>query len=159
MATETTFGFDIADFPMELAYWNAHKDELIQKYPNKYLVIREEIVVFDVDNIEELLALTEGELRHAPGFPCSTYPYEEVELLIEAHAFWQANKDELVRKYPAKRLIIRGSNVTAAVATIYEQAEKEADEPDPNYIVRMTDGVLLSWAFTPVNSVDTRYNA
>ena len=38
MATETTFGFDIADFSMELAYWNAHKNELIQKYPNKYLV-------------------------------------------------------------------------------------------------------------------------
>jgi hypothetical protein len=159
MATETTFGFDITDFPIEQAYWNAHKDELIQKYPNKYLVIRGEVVVFDVNDIEDLLALTEGELRHAPGFPCSTRPVEQVSLLLSAEAFWQANKDELERKHPAKRLIIRNDYVTAAVDTISQQAEKEEDEPDPNYVVRMTKGVVPSWAFTPYNFVDTRDNA
>ena len=159
MSTETIFEFDITNFPVEQAYWSTHKDELIQKYPNKYLVIRGESVALVVNDTEDLLAITEDELPDTPGFPCSTRPFEQVSLLLAAEAFWKAHKDSLEQKYPAKRLIIRGNEVTAAVDTITEQAEKEEAQQDPNYIVRMTKGVLPQFAHVPFNYVANNHHA
>ena len=54
------------EFPIELAYWQANREDLVRKHPDVYLVIRGESVDRVLENREELLAAEEEELAHNP---------------------------------------------------------------------------------------------
>ena len=55
-----------ADFPVELAFWNKERDKLIEKYPNKYLIIRGEDVEV-LDDFDALVAAEAEGLADRPG--------------------------------------------------------------------------------------------
>ena len=54
------------DFPTEVAFWEAHKEELTQKYLGKYLIIRGEEVCAVLNDSAELLQAERKELAESP---------------------------------------------------------------------------------------------
>ena len=55
------------DFPTEVAYWEANKEELTRQYPGKYLIIRGEAVCVVLNDSAELLTAEHEELEKNPG--------------------------------------------------------------------------------------------
>ena len=73
----------------------------------------------------------------------------------EEVAFWEANQEELNRQYPAKYLVIRGSEVCSFLDTLEEVVAAEDTEFVLNpALIRMTDGVLgPDMPFIPFNYI------
>ena len=54
------------DFPIEVAFWEANKEDLTRRYPGKYLIIRGEEVQGVLDTIEEVRLADQKELMDNP---------------------------------------------------------------------------------------------
>ena len=54
------------DFPVEVAFWEANKEELRKQYLGKYLIIRGEEVQQVLDTIEEVRLADQQELMDNP---------------------------------------------------------------------------------------------
>lgn len=54
------------DFPIEVAFWEANKEELRKQYLGKYLIIRGEEIQGVLDTIEEVRLADQKELMDNP---------------------------------------------------------------------------------------------
>ena len=54
------------DSPTEVAFWEAHREELSRQYPGKYLIIRGEEVCRVLNDSAEFRVAEQGELAERP---------------------------------------------------------------------------------------------
>jgi hypothetical protein len=66
------------DFPTEVAFWEANKEELTRQYPGKYLIIRGEEVCGVLNDSAELLIAEQEELIQTPGLVRFVFNQEPV---------------------------------------------------------------------------------
>ena len=66
------------DVPIEVAFWEANKEDLSRRYPGKYLVIRGEEVSAVLNNSVELRIAEEQDLADNPALVRFVYEDEPV---------------------------------------------------------------------------------
>ena len=54
------------DFPIEVAFWEANKEELTRRYPGKYLIIRGEEIQGVLDTLHDVIIAEDQELADNP---------------------------------------------------------------------------------------------